>query len=58
MRIRIIKPYKSYKVGEIIEVSQSGAETLIKYGIGIISKDITQSDVLRDNHGRFIKKNG
>lgn len=54
MRIRILKDYKNYRKGEIVEVSRNVAFGLIDSGNGTQSKEITERDIKtkRVKHGR------
>lgn len=45
MRIRIIKDYKAYKKGEIVEVSPNVAFGLTDKHVGVISKDMTENEI-------------
>lgn len=40
LRVRIIKDYKEYKSGTVVEVSPNVAFGLIDAGYGVISKDM------------------
>lgn len=56
MRVKIIKNHKNYKAGEIVEVSRNVAFGLMDSGIGILSKDISESETkVGENNGRVIK---
>ena len=43
-RIKIIKPTKRYKVGDIVELDNNEAFGLLDSGVAIISKDMTPHD--------------
>lgn len=45
MRIKIVKEYRGYHIGETHDVIRPYAELLIKKGIAIRTKDITTSDM-------------
>lgn len=45
MRVRLIKEYKNYQLGQIITVAKKTGELLIKSGIAIYSKDMTNHDL-------------
>lgn len=44
MRIRFIKNSGRYKAGEIANLATEMAHNLVKKGIAIVSKDMTQRD--------------
>lgn len=44
MRIRIVKNQGSYKKSDIVDVSPNVAFGLIDSGVGVISKDIVETD--------------
>ena len=43
-RVRIIKTYKQYRAGDVVNLSPNEAFGLIDKQVAIISKDMTQSD--------------
>lgn len=43
-RVRILKNYKQYRVGDVVTVSPNEAFGLIDSGVAMISKDMTQTD--------------
>lgn len=43
-RIRIIKLFKDYRIGDVVEVSPNIAHGLIDCGVAILSKDMTNYD--------------
>lgn len=43
-RVRIIKTYKQYRAGDVVNLSPNEAFGLIDRQIAIISKDMTQAD--------------
>lgn len=45
MRIRIIKNSVMYKKGDVIDVYKSQAMELIKSGVAVLSKDMTEEDM-------------
>lgn len=45
VRIKVIKDYKSYKAGEIVEVTPNVAHGLIERGVGLLSKDVTSTEI-------------
>jgi hypothetical protein len=45
MRIKIIKQINPYIKGQVIFLPKKQAELLIKSGIAVISKDMTNSDI-------------
>lgn len=45
MRVRIIKTYKAFVRGQVLTMPRPSAELLIKKGVAIYSKDITDSDL-------------
>lgn len=55
MRVKITKPHKEYKEGEVIEVSRNVAFGLIDSGYAIISKDITRQDIKETKNGSTSK---
>lgn len=44
MRIKIIKPHRKYKVGDTVEVSPNEAHGLLDSQVGMVSKDMVESD--------------
>lgn len=44
MRVRIIKQFGSYRIGDTVEVSRNDAHSLIDGGIAVLSKDMTLGD--------------
>jgi len=44
VRVKIIKPTKSYKVGDIVELDNNEAFGLLDSGMAIITKDLTPHD--------------
>jgi hypothetical protein len=40
MRIKIVKDYKQYKTGEIVEVTPNVAFGLIDRSVGVVTKDM------------------
>lgn len=56
MRVKIIKNHKNYRAGEIVEVTKNVAFGLMDSGIGILSKDISESETkVGANNGRVTK---
>lgn len=45
MRIRIVKNYKRFKEGDVIDTDDHSAERLVRLGIAIMSKDMTMRDM-------------
>jgi hypothetical protein len=45
MRIKIIRQVNPYNEGQVVELPEKQAELLIKSGIAIISKDMTNFDI-------------
>lgn len=45
MRVKIIKDYKTYRKGDIVEVSPNVAFGLIDSGNATLSKDVTSSEM-------------
>lgn len=41
IRIKIVKPHKKYKVGDVVMVSKNEAHGLLDSGVGIKTKDMT-----------------
>lgn len=56
-RVKIVKPHKQYKVGEIVYVSPNEAFGLIDSGVGIKTKDMTAMDYKVGSYN-VRKKNG
>lgn len=48
MRIRIVKDTKKYKKGQIVQVSSLIGYKLVKTGVGVMSKDMTEQEM---HHG-------
>ena len=48
-RIKIIKPNKKFKVGEIVYVTPNEAHDLIDGGFGQLTKDMTATDYRTEN---------
>lgn len=44
MRIKIVKKHRQYKVNEVVEVSKNEAFGLLDSGVGVISKDMVETD--------------
>ncbi len=44
IRLKIIKPHKKHKVGDIIVVTNNEAHGLLDSGVAIQTKDMTQVD--------------
>lgn len=44
MRVKIVKAYRSYSKGEVVEVSPNEAHGLIDSGVAILSKDMAPDD--------------
>lgn len=44
MRIRIIKDYKDYSKGDVVEVSNNVAFGLIDRGVAKLTKDVTSGE--------------
>lgn len=45
MRVRIVKTTKHYNKGEVIEVSSMHGLDLIRSGLGVMTKDITEEEM-------------
>lgn len=44
IRVKIVKPVKNHKVGDVVYLSRNEAFGLIDSGMAVISKDMTQVD--------------
>lgn len=44
MRIKFIKNHKEYRKGQIVALRTAEAKQLLKAGVAIISKDMTDND--------------
>jgi len=45
VRLKFIKSYKAYRVGDVVRLSPESAEPYIKAGAAIITKDMVKDDM-------------